>query len=125
MNERRRILLVEDDESFRAMMCELLNVGDYYVREASNSEDALALAENEKFDLAITDLLMPGEGGFKFIRKMRQLHPSVKIIAMSGGDNKTDADDCLFLAGRFRADVALRKPFRMEDLMSQVILLLK
>ena len=124
MSEEKKILLVEDDDEFRNMVHELLKTENYQVVEAPCSEDALNLTKTDNFDLAITDLLMPGEGGFKFIRKMKAFDLNIKIIAMSGGSNETDVDECLFLAGRFRADVVMKKPFRKEELLQNIKALL-
>src|SRR6266568_5619312 len=67
-----RILLVEDDETFRSFVQTILEDEEYEVRIACNGREAEQLLARDNFDLVITDLKMPGKGGLDLSRETRQ-----------------------------------------------------
>ena len=67
-----RILLVEDDETFRSFVQTILEDEEYEVRIACNGREAEQLLARDNFDLVITDLKMPGKGGLDLFRETRQ-----------------------------------------------------
>jgi two-component system, cell cycle sensor histidine kinase and response regulator CckA len=80
------ILFVEDDETTREMMTELLKQSGYSVFSTSDCEEAIKLySENmEKIDLIISDLIIPGMGGKKMVETLLDINPLAKIIIASG-----------------------------------------
>ena len=110
-----RILLVDDDELLRRMLRLTLIKMGHVVIEAVNGNEALRLCQTEPPDIVLTDLIMPEKEGIETIREMRQLHPDVKIIAMSGG-GRGNAKDYLVVAKRLGAAHTLNKPFTNEEL---------
>ena len=78
------ILLVDDDNQFRAMLNEALTGEGYQVQEASDGGQAIKLYESNPTDLVITDLVMPEKEGLEMIVEIKRLFPGVKIIAISG-----------------------------------------
>ena len=78
------ILLVDDDDQFRAMLCEALTGEGYQVQEASDGRQGIKLYENHPTDIVITDLVMPGKEGLEMIVEIKKLDSKVKIIAISG-----------------------------------------
>jgi len=63
----------------------------------------------------ITDLIMPEKEGLETITELRERHPGIKIIAMSGG-GRLNNDDYLYMARKFGAACTLAKPFSREEL---------
>jgi len=80
-----RILVIDDNENIRETLTEILALHNYAVSSASNGEEALALIEQNRPDLIITDLIMPEKGGISVIREVGQKYPDIKIFAISGG----------------------------------------
>src|SRR5580704_17582412 len=80
-----RILVVDDDDAFRKMMCRTLTEMGYEVMEARNGKEAVQVHELCPADAVLTDLIMPDTDGIETIRELRRIHSPVKIIAMSGG----------------------------------------
>jgi two-component system cell cycle sensor histidine kinase/response regulator CckA len=80
------ILFIEDDETTREVVEELLKQSGYSVFTASDCDEAIKLySENmEKIDLVISDLIMPGMGGKKLVETMLTINPLAKIIVASG-----------------------------------------
>jgi CheY-like chemotaxis protein len=109
-----RILLVDDDDSFRRMMCRTLTEMGYEVMEARNGREAVQVHELCPADVVLTDLIMPETDGIETIREFRRIHSSVKIIAMSGG-GWVGTRDYLKAAKLLGADETLTKPFAKED----------
>jgi CheY-like chemotaxis protein len=115
----KRILLVDDNEPFRRMVCKMLEGAGYSVVVAGDGAAALALFRMQDVDLVLTDLIMPEKEGLETILELRKLAPELKIIAMSGG-GRVDADDYLPLAKAFGAARTLAKPFLAAELLTTV-----
>ena len=112
----RRILVVDDDADFRAMLRSALRIAGYTVDVARDGRAALLAQRTAPADILITDIFMPEADGFEAIDAFRKNFPSTKIIAMSGGAPilKTNYLDA---AGLIGVDAALQKPFEMDELL--------
>jgi len=83
---KARILLVEDDKNFRAFLDTVLKDEGYGVATAENGLTGLQLIKNERFDLVISDLKMPGISGFELFREtMREDNPPLFIFLTAFG----------------------------------------
>jgi two-component system cell cycle sensor histidine kinase/response regulator CckA len=80
------LLLVEDEDAVRAFSARALRKKGYDVLEASSGEHALDVMEQQgdKVDLLITDVVMPNLDGPALVRRVRETHPDVKVIFISG-----------------------------------------
>jgi CheY-like chemotaxis protein len=117
------ILIVEDDKDLREMLKTSLIRRKYIVHEASNGKEALLRFKPAITDMVITDLIMPDEDGLKVIMKIKELKPSIKIIAISGG-GKAGPSNYLNLARALGADEIFSKPFSINDLVKKIAVLL-
>lgn len=113
------ILIVEDDGDLREMLKVSLQRKNYTVLEADNGKDALRRFKPHVTDLVITDLIMPEEDGLKVIMKLRELKPSIKIIAISGG-GKAGPGSYLNLAKVLGADAIFSKPFSLSEITGKI-----
>ena len=109
------ILVVDDNEQLRSTIRRGLTLAGHDVTEAANGRAALALLVGARFDLILTDIVMPDMEGLELTRLIRKQDATAKVIAMSGGGRGT-ADDYLAFATRFGATATLQKPFTIEDL---------
>ena len=114
----QRILIVEDDEPLRALLEEILQTASYAVTTASNGHQALRCLKDERFDLVITDLVMPGLDGTELIRHIRADQPDLPVVAVSGAGR--DANLYLRIAEKLGASALLSKPFRMRAVLDTV-----
>ena len=84
-HETKTILLVDDETDIRSVYTELL--GDLGCRVLSEPDGRSALAfikQGAGIDLVITDYMMPGMNGLKFIKSLRAMRPSVPVIMITG-----------------------------------------
>jgi len=118
------ILIVEDEKELREMLKLSFLKRKYSVLEAENGKDAIVHFRPSVTDLVVTDLIMPEEDGLKVIMKLKELKPSIKIIAISGG-GKVGPASYLNLAKALGADATFSKPFSINELIQRVEELLK
>jgi PAS domain S-box-containing protein len=114
------VLLVEDDNSLRALIAELLRGAGYTVLEAADGNAAIEIANPrlDSIDLVLTDVIMPGMSGGDLIVHLRHLQPKAKlaVLFMSGY-----AGDFISRAGVPESDrYVLHKPFTRKSLLSKV-----
>ncbi len=83
--ENKRILVIDDDDFVRTVVCKGLRTRGYRVLEAANGELGMSLIERgENPDLVITDIVMPEKDGLETILELRKKCPGIKVIAISG-----------------------------------------
>lgn len=111
---RKKILLVDDEEAIRKMVRAILGGELYEFSEAVNGLDAQTLLEKQKFDLIITDVIMPDCDGIELVMAVRRKLPDIKVIVMSGG-GWVRAGHYLNLAGKLGAAKVFEKPFDAAD----------
>jgi CheY-like chemotaxis protein len=115
-----RILLIEDDNEVRTMLCLTLTHFGHTVIEARNGKEGLELFKHARADLVITDIVMPEKEGLEVLVELRGKQvPPVKIIAISGGGRQIAAD-YLRMAKLMGASRVLAKPFFNEVLMAMI-----
>ena len=111
-----RILIIDDDDQFRAMLRTMLEKAGYNdIEEAANGSIGVKLIRQHPFDLVITDIIMPDKEGIEMITELSRDYPGIKIIAMSGG-GKIDPQGYLEMAKHLGASRTLAKPFKHSDL---------
>jgi len=118
-----KILLVDDDDSFRTMLRKTLIKFGYEVTEAANGREADKLLSTDRFDLMLTDLIMPEREGLETIEDLRRADSAIKIVAMSGG-GRINAGDFLRIARFLGANRTLAKPFSNDELLATLTALL-
>jgi CheY-like chemotaxis protein len=112
------VLLVEDEESVRAVAARLLRDQGYTVLEAGNGVDALGVSAHATgpVHLLVTDLVMPGLGGRALAERLAEPHPALRVLFMSGY-----SADAATPRGAVPAGAAfLQKPFTPDALVRQV-----
>ncbi len=114
-----QILVVEDDPQIRTMLKRMLEEAGYQVSLAGNGRQAIEIFLLQPADLVITDILMPDKDGLETIREMREAHPKLKMIAISGG-GQLPAAIFLKMAQTAGAVTTLNKPFGKRALLEAV-----
>ena len=78
-----RILVVDDDEGVRSFIAEALETSGHQVTEAGSGEEAMRSLQAHSYQLLITDLRMPGQGGMALLRQARSLWPELELIVLT------------------------------------------
>ena len=118
-----KILVVDDDVAVQGTIRLLLERAGHSVVTAGDGRKGLSLCETGDFDLLFLDIFMPGMDGFETMRMVRQRHPLIPIIVISGRPISTEPDsapDFLTMATKLGAISSLQKPFRPADLLAAV-----
>jgi CheY-like chemotaxis protein len=119
------ILLIDDMKGVRRAVSALLKRAGHSVTEADDGGAGLDLLRSgQRFDLVITDMLMPKSDGIEVLLYLEQVPNRPKVLAISGGGSQVSADEAFMLA-RSKADATLAKPFDNADLVAAVDRLLK
>ena len=113
MSDPIRLLIVDDEEEFLAALQERLELRDFLVVTAPRGDEALALCEDDKFDLALVDLKMPGMDGQELLTHLKAAHEFLEVIILTGHGSLGSAVECAKL-GAFSY---LPKPCALEDLL--------
>ncbi len=119
-----RVLVADDDEMVTSLFSQSFKNHGYEVVTVGTSEDAIAQFREAPFDLVITDIFMPEEGGLEVIRKLAKEDPRPGIIAVSGWDIR-EGVDVLELAKNYGADLTLEKPVSLAELLDAAAKLLE
>ncbi|HOV86268.1 MAG TPA: response regulator [Syntrophobacteraceae bacterium] len=112
-----RLLLVDDEEDFSRTVAERLTLRGMNVRIASSGEDALQRMEESPPDVVVLDVVMPGMGGLEILRWIKNRHPSIQVILLSGFASSQDARKGMTM-GAFDY---LLKPVDLEELVRKIL----
>lgn len=118
-----KILLVEDDELVRDMLVQMLQRAGHEVESATNGEEAAEKLKYIKPDVMVTDIIMPKKSGITLISEVKDKHPKMEIIAISGG-GRLDPTGYLDLSESLGAAVSFEKPVDKSALLTAIDLLL-
>ena len=113
-----RILLIDDMPDVRKSIRMVLKRAGHEIEEAENGREGIEKAKSGKFDLVITDMLMPEADGGEVVQAIRR-QGRTPVLAVSGGGMQVSPDGALELAEK-TADATLKKPFSREDLLQAV-----
>ncbi|WP_173364965.1 response regulator [Fibrobacter sp. UBA2449] len=113
------ILIIDDDEQFNLMMKTALEAKGYEVETASNGRDAKVLYQNKKYDVIVTDIIMPDVDGYEVILDLRRMGMGDRTIAVSAG-GRTAADDYLITAKHFDVAATFNKPFELQPFREKI-----
>jgi CheY-like chemotaxis protein len=112
MDQReKRILVIDDDETVLRVISDLVTFLGYDVKTTPEGLDGIELLQHEPFDLVIVDMIMPQIGGLALSKVIRQQHPQIPILAISGHYEKL-----IGTVQRPDVDAILPKPMTLEIL---------
>lgn len=118
-----KILLVEDDDLVRDMLTQVLQRASHQVICAADGEEATELLKKQEPDIMVTDIIMPKKSGISLISEVKNRHPNLEIIAISGG-GRLDPTGYLDLSESLGASVSFEKPIDNTALLMAIDLLL-
>ena len=98
--EMPTVVIVDDDEAVRDSLADYLQTAGWPVLQASDGAAALAIAENGRGDIFISDIRMPGMDGITLLRRLRERDPNVEVLITTGFSSEESAVEAL-KAGAF------------------------
>ena len=113
---RKRVLFVDDDEHIVAFAAEVLRSAGYEVLTGQDGNEAISIAKREPLDLVITDLVMREREGLDTVMYLRDSHPKLPVVAISGAFGGAFLRSAAILGAR----ATLAKPFSGDDLLETV-----
>jgi len=113
MPDNIKLLIVDDEEKFLDSIAKRLEMRGFDVTKATRGDAAVRIARNEKFDLALLDLKMPGMDGKEVLEILKGEHKFLEVIILTGHGSMDSAVDCTKL-GAFSY---LPKPYELEKLL--------
>jgi len=120
---RPAVLVVEDEQNIRELVCLHLGLESYDCIQAADGEEALKLARGRPFDLVILDVMLPGLDGVTVCRAIRRdsANPDVPVLMLTA--RREESDKVVGLESG--ADDYLTKPFGVRELVARVRALLR
>ena len=109
-----RILVVDDDDDVRIAAAAIIEELGYSVVAVDRAPEALDLIRDQRFDLVITDVMMPVMNGVELAREVKRLRPGVPVLFATG---YADVEE---FGSDLDAGTLVRKPFRMAELASHI-----
>lgn len=115
------ILVAEDDDSLRKLMCAALKQNGYMPYPAVDGEDALDVMERISVDLVISDIMMPKIDGYELVKQLRAARYEMPVLMVTAKDSFTDKQKG-FMAG---TDDYMVKPINIDEMILRVGALLR
>jgi CheY-like chemotaxis protein len=101
-----KILVLDDDDSFRALARAMLEPAGFEVIESADVPQCLRQLRRQSVDAVILDMVMPDRDGFEALRDLKSLFPNIRVVAVSGA---SDSDLYLTVSAHLGADASLDK----------------
>lgn len=116
MEEKRSVIIVDDELDVLSMLKRGLVAGGYRCETATNAESAIELLSKTSFDLMVTDIVLPGMNGFELTEKAKKLRPDMLVIIMTGFIEDFSYEEAI-TAG---ASDFIKKPFMVQELLLRI-----
>lgn len=116
MNDRYRILVVEDDDPIRQGLVDSLTMSGYDVIETGDGTKALKYIVTGEFDMALLDVVLPGTDGFSLLKAIREERPTTPVLMLTAKGSETDRIRGL----KSGADDYIVKPFSILEVLARI-----
>jgi YesN/AraC family two-component response regulator len=113
-----KLLYIEDDEIIRSETLKQLGRFCPNITAAANGEEGLEVYQTDRFDLVLTDIMMPKMDGLKMIKVMKELRPEQLFVVISAYDNRENLTECINLG----VNHFLHKPYTFRQLLDAVFM---
>jgi CheY-like chemotaxis protein len=107
-----KILIIDDDKKLLSALKSLAVEENHHVTTCENGLDGIRSCREQKFDLVITDLMLPGAGGLEVMREARKISPEILVVLITGYASLESA----IRAIREGAYDYVAKPFKLEEI---------
>jgi len=115
-NPLKRVLVVDDEPMIVSLLSTVLREKGWDVTEARSGAEGIDQMDRARFDVILTDLVMPGDTGIDLLRASREVHPDVEVILMTGCATAETAIEAM----RNGAFHYIMKPLKIEEVVNLV-----
>lgn len=116
MADKRRILVVDDEDSLRTVLSgELISEG-YDVQTAADGDEAIGIVQKETFDLLLLDIKMPRMNGFEVLKLVKEQNPKTKVVMLTAFADLKNAIE----SKKLGAEDFVSKPYDLVDLLTTI-----
>ena len=116
MADKKTILIVDDEASFRNILGSVLQNEGYAVELASDGDEAIPALGRKNFDLMLLDIQMKRVNGFEVLKYSKEKFPNVKIVMLTGFSEMANA----VKAKTMGAEAFISKPYDLHDLLETI-----
>lgn len=113
------ILLIDDNDVFRKAISDSLQIMNFDVTPLNDGKNVAHYLKLKKYDIIVTDIIMPERDGFETINDIRKYDEHIPIIAITG-DGSYDLNQNLIIAEQLGANDSIMKPFETSDLVEKI-----
>lgn len=110
------IIVIDDEETIRTTVSEILTDEGYVVETAKNGKEAMHKSKKTPFDLALVDIKLPDIEGTELLKKLREMQPKMALIIMTGQPSVENAIKSV----NNKADGYILKPFDVPTLLETI-----
>ncbi|MEE9289221.1 MAG: response regulator [Bacteroidota bacterium] len=116
MAEKKKILVVDDEDALRTVLSgELVGEG-YDVETAADGDEAINVIQARTFDLVLLDIKMPKVDGFEVLKFLKSKYPNIKVIMLTGFADLKNAIE----SKKLGAEDFVSKPYDLVDLLTTI-----
>ena len=112
-----RILVIDDEDLVRGLLADILSQNRHQVMVAKNGEEGIRLFKENKFDMVLTDLGMPGMSGWEVCRGIKEIDPNIPVGMITGWGAEVN----LKKREEHGVDFVVSKPFDFEQILKVVV----
>ena len=112
----KKVLVVDDEEGIRRDLTFILEDEGYVPMAASSGFEALATLEDQRFDIVITDLMLPDLGGMEVLRRIKEDYPETMVVMITAHGSEEKAVEAM----KSGADDYFPKPFDPEEMLMKL-----
>ncbi len=116
MVEKRKILVVDDEDALRTVLSSELVSEGYDVGTAGDGDEAITEFQKKVYDLVLLDIKMPRMNGFEVLRFIKDKHPKTKVIMLTGFADLKNAIE----SKKLGAEDFVSKPYDLVDLLTTI-----
>jgi len=111
-----KILLVDDEEDFVRLLARRLEIRGMKVVTVSCGEQAVAVVDKQRFDVAVIDLSMPGIDGIETLKQIKAKKPDIEVLMLTGHATVAGGIEAM----KQGASDFLQKPVEMDELLEKI-----
>lgn len=116
MTDKRKILVVDDEDALRTVLSSELVSEGYEVGGAADGDEAINELQKKTYDLVLLDIKMPRMNGFEVLKFIKDKHPKTKVIMLTGFADLKNAIE----SKKLGAEDFVSKPYDLVDLLTTI-----